>query len=69
MSIEQLGFYLEQHQEKGKAFQDLPQAECLERFNTQWVFLPSCKRNHTQPEEGTLKENPNFVASKDTQVT
>jgi len=35
------------------------------------AFLPGRKRNHTEEghEEGTLKENPSYEASKDTQAS
>ena len=52
-----------------QAFQDLQQAECLERFTlTERVFLPGCRRNHTQHKE-TVGNPHCYAASKDTQVT
>jgi hypothetical protein len=51
-----------------QAFQDLPQAECLERFNTQWIFQFLAAKGTTFNMK-KLKENPSYAASKDTQVT
>ena len=53
--------YSEQHQEKGKAVK-------ISRKLNAWGDS-TLNGSDTQHEEGTLKENPSYEASKDTEVT